>query len=213
MPADPRAYAAALYETLHRLDAEGLDWIAVEPPPDAPSGPASWTACAAPPRAPEGRKRLAHGASRGKAGPTGTAPEDLDIWHPGSAEPSFLSLGLRPKPRGLTLCGQDRRSSPTGRRECGFLRIRLPPRSRHRCRRSGCSSAEPYPPHRQFDYERCDELVNRQGVLSFFFIVCSSSSMARYARTKLSLQFRVNEVSFSDRPWRLQLRTRSNSPR
>jgi L-threonylcarbamoyladenylate synthase len=36
MPADPRAYAAALYETLHRLDAEGLDWIAVESPPDAP---------------------------------------------------------------------------------------------------------------------------------------------------------------------------------
>jgi L-threonylcarbamoyladenylate synthase len=36
MPADPRAYAAALYETLHRLDAQALDWIAIEPPPDTP---------------------------------------------------------------------------------------------------------------------------------------------------------------------------------
>jgi L-threonylcarbamoyladenylate synthase len=36
MPADPRAYAAALYDTLHRLDREGLAWIAVEPPPDTP---------------------------------------------------------------------------------------------------------------------------------------------------------------------------------
>ena len=36
MPTDPRAYAAALYETLHRLDREGLAWIAVEPPPDTP---------------------------------------------------------------------------------------------------------------------------------------------------------------------------------
>ena len=34
MPADPRAYAAALYGTLHRLDTQGLDWIAVEMPPD-----------------------------------------------------------------------------------------------------------------------------------------------------------------------------------
>jgi L-threonylcarbamoyladenylate synthase len=33
MPKDPREYAAALYETLHRLDAEGLDWIAVDEPP------------------------------------------------------------------------------------------------------------------------------------------------------------------------------------
>ena len=33
MPADPSAYAAALYETLHRLDLEGLDYIAVEPVP------------------------------------------------------------------------------------------------------------------------------------------------------------------------------------
>jgi L-threonylcarbamoyladenylate synthase len=36
MPADPREYAAALYETLHRLDAEGFDWIAIDAPPDAP---------------------------------------------------------------------------------------------------------------------------------------------------------------------------------
>ena len=36
MPADPRAYAAALYDTLHRLDGRRLDWIAVEAPPDAP---------------------------------------------------------------------------------------------------------------------------------------------------------------------------------
>jgi L-threonylcarbamoyladenylate synthase len=36
MPSDPRAYAAALYSALHRLDAEGWDWIAVEAPPDAP---------------------------------------------------------------------------------------------------------------------------------------------------------------------------------
>ena len=34
MPADALAYAAALYETLHRLDAQGFDWIAVERPPD-----------------------------------------------------------------------------------------------------------------------------------------------------------------------------------
>ncbi len=33
MPADPSAYAAALYETLHRLDAEDWDFIAVEPLP------------------------------------------------------------------------------------------------------------------------------------------------------------------------------------
>jgi L-threonylcarbamoyladenylate synthase len=36
MPADARTYAAALYKTLHRLDSEGLDWIAVEIPPDTP---------------------------------------------------------------------------------------------------------------------------------------------------------------------------------
>jgi L-threonylcarbamoyladenylate synthase len=36
LPADPLAYAAALYDTLHRLDAEGFDWIAVERPPETP---------------------------------------------------------------------------------------------------------------------------------------------------------------------------------
>lgn len=36
MPADPALYAAALYDTLHRLDEQGFDWIAVEPPPDSP---------------------------------------------------------------------------------------------------------------------------------------------------------------------------------
>jgi L-threonylcarbamoyladenylate synthase len=36
MPADPLAYAAALYDTLHRLDEESLDWIAVERPPATP---------------------------------------------------------------------------------------------------------------------------------------------------------------------------------
>jgi L-threonylcarbamoyladenylate synthase len=39
MPAEPSAYAAALYAALHRLDAQGLDWIAVERPPDMPE----WT--------------------------------------------------------------------------------------------------------------------------------------------------------------------------
>jgi len=33
MPDDPRAYGAALYETLHQADHEGWDWIAVERPP------------------------------------------------------------------------------------------------------------------------------------------------------------------------------------
>jgi L-threonylcarbamoyladenylate synthase len=36
MPAEARAYAAALYETLHRLDGEKYDWIAIERPPDGP---------------------------------------------------------------------------------------------------------------------------------------------------------------------------------
>ncbi len=36
MPEDPRAYAASLYETLHHLDTQELDWIAVEIPPDTP---------------------------------------------------------------------------------------------------------------------------------------------------------------------------------
>lgn len=33
MPDDPHAYAAVLYEKLHEADAEHLDWIAVETPP------------------------------------------------------------------------------------------------------------------------------------------------------------------------------------
>jgi len=37
MPADPREYAAALYRTLHRLDGEGFEWIAVECPPETPA--------------------------------------------------------------------------------------------------------------------------------------------------------------------------------
>ncbi len=36
MPAQPAPYAAALYRTLHELDALHLDWIAVEPPPTHP---------------------------------------------------------------------------------------------------------------------------------------------------------------------------------
>ncbi len=36
MPDHPRAYAAVLYETLHREDARGWDWIAVEKPPLGP---------------------------------------------------------------------------------------------------------------------------------------------------------------------------------
>lgn len=36
MPAEPLAYAAVLYQTLHQLDQQGFDWIAVEPPPETP---------------------------------------------------------------------------------------------------------------------------------------------------------------------------------
>lgn len=36
MPAEPGAYASMLYAALHRLDAQGLDWIAVESPPATP---------------------------------------------------------------------------------------------------------------------------------------------------------------------------------
>jgi L-threonylcarbamoyladenylate synthase len=36
MPAEPAAYAARLYDVLHRLDAESWPWIAVEAPPDTP---------------------------------------------------------------------------------------------------------------------------------------------------------------------------------
>jgi L-threonylcarbamoyladenylate synthase len=37
MSADASAYAAALYDTLHALDAEGWAWIAIEPPPAGPA--------------------------------------------------------------------------------------------------------------------------------------------------------------------------------
>jgi len=36
MPADAREYAAVLYETLHRLDAEGFDWIGIDEPHGGP---------------------------------------------------------------------------------------------------------------------------------------------------------------------------------
>lgn len=37
MPRDPAGYAARLYETLHKLDAHGFDWIEIERPPDDPA--------------------------------------------------------------------------------------------------------------------------------------------------------------------------------
>jgi L-threonylcarbamoyladenylate synthase len=37
LPRNPHAYAAALYAELHKADAEGWDWIAVEKPPDTPA--------------------------------------------------------------------------------------------------------------------------------------------------------------------------------
>jgi L-threonylcarbamoyladenylate synthase len=37
MPSDPRQYAAALYRTLHDLDARRVDWIAAELPPAQPA--------------------------------------------------------------------------------------------------------------------------------------------------------------------------------
>ncbi len=40
MPQEAAAYGAVLYRTLHRLDREGWDWIAVEAVPDTPE----WTA-------------------------------------------------------------------------------------------------------------------------------------------------------------------------
>lgn len=40
MPADPREYAAVLYERLHAADAAGWDWIALERPP----GGEEWSA-------------------------------------------------------------------------------------------------------------------------------------------------------------------------
>jgi L-threonylcarbamoyladenylate synthase len=36
MPADPAHYAEQLYSTLHALDKQGYDWIAIELPPDTP---------------------------------------------------------------------------------------------------------------------------------------------------------------------------------
>jgi L-threonylcarbamoyladenylate synthase len=36
MPANAAEYGARFYGTLHELDAEALDWIAVEMPPDTP---------------------------------------------------------------------------------------------------------------------------------------------------------------------------------
>jgi L-threonylcarbamoyladenylate synthase len=36
MPREPNAYAERLYRVLHELDGQGLDWIAVELPPDTP---------------------------------------------------------------------------------------------------------------------------------------------------------------------------------
>jgi L-threonylcarbamoyladenylate synthase len=36
MPAQPEVYAAQLYGKLHELDRDGVDWIAVEFPPDTP---------------------------------------------------------------------------------------------------------------------------------------------------------------------------------
>ena len=37
MPGHPANYAAILYRKLHELDREGLDWIAIERPPDTPA--------------------------------------------------------------------------------------------------------------------------------------------------------------------------------
>ncbi len=36
MPSDAHEYARRLYGLLHELDAKGLDWIAIEPPPELP---------------------------------------------------------------------------------------------------------------------------------------------------------------------------------
>jgi L-threonylcarbamoyladenylate synthase len=36
MPSTPGAYAESLYSLLHDLDRQGLDWIAIEMPPDTP---------------------------------------------------------------------------------------------------------------------------------------------------------------------------------
>ena len=52
-------------------------------------------------------------------------------------------MGLCPRPRGLSLCGQNAVGT-LGKAE-GYRASRPPPASRHRRERSGCSSAEPYP--------------------------------------------------------------------
>lgn len=36
MPSDPKTYATLLYVTLHEIDRQNLDWIAIERPPDTP---------------------------------------------------------------------------------------------------------------------------------------------------------------------------------
>jgi len=36
MPSEANQYGATLYDTLHRLDEGGFDWIAVEQPPETP---------------------------------------------------------------------------------------------------------------------------------------------------------------------------------
>jgi L-threonylcarbamoyladenylate synthase len=36
MPSSPAEYAAALYDKLHRADADRYDWIAVDAPPETP---------------------------------------------------------------------------------------------------------------------------------------------------------------------------------
>jgi L-threonylcarbamoyladenylate synthase len=54
MPGDPVGYAAVLYDTLHREDVAGWDWIAVEEPPATPEWAAVadrlWRAAASRPR-------------------------------------------------------------------------------------------------------------------------------------------------------------------
>jgi len=51
MPAEPREYAAVLYDRLRKADSEGWDWIAIEQPPEGPD----WDAI---------RDRLERAASR-----------------------------------------------------------------------------------------------------------------------------------------------------
>ena len=98
------------------------------------------------PLAPQERQTVAHGVSRGNRHETDSAPEILPNGMPDRRKRPFFELGLRPKPRGLPLCGQDHLIERVAE---GTSENSLPPRSRHRCERSGCSSAVPYPPHRQ----------------------------------------------------------------